>query len=126
MTPGLLLALIASMLLATFPVRRLHAAGWTPGALLTAWVVYAAGIALSVDAGLGARYLVPLLIVLYVLPFAAGQHRPERAGRLLGAQSPVPAARPVINVTPGDPSAPTPDPATPKPRRGRKPPVEYR
>jgi hypothetical protein len=126
MSPALLVSLLLSALLATLPVRRLHEAGWTSGAKLTAWLVYAGGVVLSLEAGLGARYLVPVLVVLYVLPFVAGRSRLEKAGRLLGAARPA-APRPVINVTPPD-AAEQAQPDTPPPakRRGRKPPVEYR
>lgn len=124
MSPALLLTILLAALLATVPVRRLHQAGWTSGALLTSWFVYVALIVAGVDVGAGARYLLPVLVVLFVLPYAAGQARLEKVGRLLGAR-PRSVARPVINVTP--PDAGEPGPAEPAPRRrGRKPPVEYR
>jgi hypothetical protein len=122
MTPALLLTLILSALLATLPVRRLHQAGWTSGALLAAWVIYVVGVMLGLDVGVGSRFLIPVLVVLFVLPYVVGQARLAAVGRLLGARRPAPA-RPVINVTPTGPADP--HPATPK-RRGRKPPVEYR
>jgi hypothetical protein len=126
MTPALLLTFILSALLATLPVRRLHQAGWASGALLTAWVVYVTLIVMGLDVGAGSRYLLPVLAVLFVLPYAAGQARLEKMGRLLGARRRT-TARPVINVTP--PAAPRVGETTPEPaqkRRGRKPPVEYR
>ncbi len=126
MSPALLLTLLLSSLLATLPVRRLHQAGWTSGALFTAWAVYVALIVMGVDVGAGSRYLLPVLVVLYALPYAAGQARLERAGRLLGARRPAPA-RPVINVTPSSGPGAGEPPAEPAPKRhGRKPPVEYR
>ena len=127
MTPALLLTVILAALLATLPVRRLHQAGWTTGALATAWVVYLTGVIMGLDVGAGSKYLLPVLVVLFVLPFAAGQQRLERVGRILGARKAARAARPVINVTPGVASAaPEPVPAPAKKRRERKPPVEYR
>jgi hypothetical protein len=122
MTPALLLILLLSSLLATVPVARLHRAGWPSGALLTAWLIYVAGILMGLEVGFGSRLLLPLLIVLFVLPFAAGQPRLERAGRLLGGRRA--PGRHVINVTPPGGVEPT-SPPTAK-RRGRKPPVEYR
>jgi hypothetical protein len=125
MSPALILMFIAAALLATVPVRRLHEAGWTTGALGTAWVIYTGGVIMGVDMGMGSKVLLPVLVVLFVLPFVAGQARLEKIGRLLGATKAAQAARPVINVTPGgSASAPAPEPA--EKRRGRKPPVEYR
>ena len=126
MTPALLLTLLLSCLLATLPVRRLNQAGWSSGALFTAWIVYVVGILLGLDVGVGSKYLLPVLAILFVLPFMVSQSRLERVGRLFGSRRAV--ARPeVINVTPpGDAAVaePTKD-AVPR-RRGRKPPVEYR
>lgn len=120
MTPALLLAVLAASLISTLPVRRLYQAGWTSGALLTAWLVYLFGILSGLEMGFGSRYVVPVLIVLFVLPYAAGQARLERAGRLFGARRAV--ERPVIDVTPpGSGEA-----VQPAKRRHRKPPVEYR
>lgn len=127
MTPALILTFIAAALLATIPVRRLQQAGWTSGALGTAWVIYVAGVVMGIDMGMGSKFLIPLLVVLFVLPFIAGQKRLETIGRILGAAKPVEVARPVINVTPGGSgvdAAPAAAPA--QKRRGRKPPVEYR
>jgi len=126
MSPALLLTLLLASLLATLPVRRLHAAGWTPNALFTAWFIYVALIVTGLDVGAGLRYVLPVLVVLFVLPYVAGQSRLERVGRLLGARrAPAP---PVINVTPpGGPGMVEDKPAeTGRRRRGRKPPVEYR
>jgi hypothetical protein len=127
MTPALMLTFIAAALLATIPVRRLQQAGWTTGALGTAWVIYVAGVVMGIDMGLGSKVLLPVLVVLFVAPFVAGQRRLEAIGRILGAVKPAEAVRPVINVTPASPgvdAAPPPAPA--QKRRGRKPPVEYR
>ncbi len=126
MSPALILTLLLSSLLATLPVRRLHQAGLTSGSLMTAWIVYVALIVMGVGLEAAARYVLPVLVVLVALPYAAGQARLERVGRLFGASRPDPA-RPVINVTP--PGAPMADgsPVDPAAKRhGRKPPVEYR
>jgi uncharacterized membrane protein YfcA len=125
MSPTLLLTLLLSSLLAIMPVRRLHQAGWSSGALTTAWVVYVGLLLAAVDSGAGLRYLLPVLVVLFVLPYLAGKSRLEKVGRLLGARRAAPA-RPVINVTPPDGAAAPQDEAPPPKRRGRKPPVEYR
>lgn len=126
MSPALLLAFLVASLLSTLPVRRLYQAGWTSGALFTAWLVYLVGILSGLEVGIGSRYLLPVLVVLFVLPYVAGQSRLEKVGRLFGASRRA-AARPVINVTP--PSGQTIVDAKAEPakkRRGRKPPVEIR
>ena len=126
MSPALILILLLSSLLATLPVRKLNQAHWSSGALFTAWFIYVALMVMGLDAGVGAKYLLPVLLVLFALPYLAGQARLEKVGRLFGARRAA-AARPVINVTPSggpSPAAPAPEPA-PK-RRGRKPPVEFR
>ncbi len=126
MSPALLLALLVASLLSTLPVRRLHQAGWTSGALFTAWLVYLMGILSGLEVGVGSRYLLPLLVVLFVLPYVAGQSRLEKVGRLFGASRPAPA-RPVINVTPSSGQTIVDAKAEPvRKRRGRKPPVEIR
>ncbi len=126
MSPALILTLLLSALLATLPVRRLHQAGWTSGSLTTAWVVYVALIVMGVGLEAGARYLLPVLVVLFALPYAAGQARLERAGRLFGARGPAPT-RPVINVSPpGSREGGETAPESASKRHGRKPPVEYR
>lgn len=125
MSPALLLTLILSALLATLPVRQLHRAGWTSGALLTAWIVYAGLIVMGLDVGAGSKYLLPVLAVLYALPYVAGQARLEKVGRLFGARRA--PERPVINVTPPSGPAMVEPKAEPAPKRHkRKPPIEYR
>ena len=125
MTPALLLIVILSALFATLPVRKLHQAGWTSGALFSAWFIYVALMVLGLDVGAGAKYLLPVLIVLFALPYVAGQARLEKVGRLFRGRRPA-AARPVINVTPPGPGVATPPAEPAEKRRGRKPPVEYR
>jgi len=126
MTPALLLIVILSALFATLPVRKLHQAGWTSGALFSAWFIYVALMVLGLDVGAGAKYLLPVLIVLFALPYVVGQARLEKVGRLFGARRRA-AARPVINVTPpAGPSVAEPKAEPVEKRRGRKPPIEYR
>ncbi len=126
MTPTLILALLVAALVAMLPVRQLHRAGWSSGALATSWVGYVAMLLVSIDAGPAVRYVLPLLIVLYVLPYVAGTARLAKAGRLLGARRAAPT-RHVINVTPPAGSGTVEPPVEPAPkRRGRKPPIEYR
>ena len=104
-SPALLLVLLIAALLALLPVWRLHVAGWRPGVLVTAWLVYAVSIVLVLRVPGPARFLLPILVLAFVAPFVAG---PERLSRMLGRRSP--PARPVIDVTP--PTKPgLPDPA---------------
>jgi hypothetical protein len=95
MSVGLALVLLAAMLLALLPVWRLAQAGWRPGVLFAAWVAYAAALAIVIRVPGPARFLVPILVLAYVVPFVAG---PERLGRVLGRR--VPPPRPVVDVTP--------------------------
>jgi len=95
MSPGLLLVLLVALLLALLPVWRLFRAGWRPGILFGAWVVYAVAILLVLRVPGPSRFLVPILVLAYVAPFVAG---PERLTRVLGPRAPKP--RPIIDVTP--------------------------
>ncbi|MEI7744004.1 MAG: hypothetical protein WCK58_09675 [Chloroflexota bacterium] len=108
MTPALLAMVLLVCLIALLPVWRLNRAGWSAGALLTAWFLYAITLFAVVRFGFGAKYLVPILVVAYVAPFVAG---PERLARLLGRRR----ERPVINVTP------RPAPGLPQPPRNVTP-----
>jgi hypothetical protein len=123
MSPALLLTVILASLLAMLPVRRLHEAGWSSGALLTSWLVYLALAVAGLEFGAGSRFILPVLVVAFVAPFVAG---PERLARLVGRR--LVAPRPVIDVTPKPaPGLADPDAAARKPGRGRKrPPEEYR
>ena len=123
MSPAFLLTVILASLLAMLPVRRLHEAGWSSGALLTSWLVYLSLVILGLELGAGSRVILPVVVVAFVAPFVAG---PERLARLVGRRRVAP--RPVIDVTPKPaPGLPDPDAAPAKPGRGRRrPPEEFR
>ena len=116
MSPALIAMLLAVMLAALLPVRRLSVAGWSAGALFTTWVLYALGLFVGLRFPGAARFVLPVLIIAFVLPFVAG---PERLTRLFGGRRPPE----VINVTPppalglggqtgpGEPAAPADRPA---------------
>jgi hypothetical protein len=106
MTPGLLAVLLLACLLAMLPVWRLHVAGWRPGVLFTAWLVYTVAIILSVRFVAAFEFLLPILVLAFVAPFVAG---PERLSRVMGRRRP--NERPVIDVTP------KPSPGLPEPPR---------
>src|SRR4051812_50210809 len=98
MSAAVILVLLLAGLLALVPVWRLRVAGWPPAWLLGAWVTYAVLILLVMRfAGL-TRFVLPVLVVAYVLPYVAG---PERLARVLRGRAQ--ASRPVINVTPEPP-----------------------
>ncbi len=99
MSPAFLLTILIAGLLALVPVWRLHVAGWPPRTLLTAWVMYAAGIFLAVRFPVAVRLLIPVLVLAFVAPFVAG---PERLSRVLRTRRPEPGV--VINVTPRAPT----------------------
>jgi hypothetical protein len=96
--PGLIAILLVTGLMALLPVWRLRVAGWSTGALATAWIVYTLGILVVLRLPGTARLLLPIVVVAYVAPFIAG---PERLNRVLGKRTP--PAPPVKNVTPPDP-----------------------
>ncbi len=100
MPASLLILLLVAGLLALIPVWRLHVAGWPVRSLLTAWVVYAAWIFLTIRLPGPLRYLIPILVLAYVAPFVAG---PERLSRVLSGRR---RAEPgvVIDVTPRPPA----------------------
>jgi hypothetical protein len=115
MSPGLALVLLIAMLLALLPVWRLHHAGWRPGILFWAWVVYAASLVVVIRLPGPSRFLLPILVLAFVAPFVAG---PERLARVLGRKAR--GARPVIDVTP------KPNPGLPEPPRNVTPDDEDR
>lgn len=101
MNPLLLAILLVAGLLALLPVWRLRVAGWSPGALGTAWLLYALGIFVAMRFPAPVRFLLPILVVAYVAPFVAG---PERLTRVLGRR-PRSGTPGIKNVTPPDPPA---------------------
>jgi hypothetical protein len=113
MSPGLILVVLVALLLAMLPVWRLRVAGWRPGVLFWAWVVYAAVILVVLRLPGPGRFLVPILVLAFVAPFVAG---PERLTRLLGPRTP--PARPVIDVSP------RPVPGLPEPPRDEETPPD--
>jgi len=121
MSPALIAMLLIVMLAALLPVRRLSVAGWSAGSLLTAWIVYALGLFVGLRFPGAGRFVLPVLIVAFILPFVAG---PERLARLFGGRRPPE----VINVTPppapglGEPATPREEPAAGAPSaEGQRP-----
>jgi hypothetical protein len=101
--PALIALFLVAALVALLPVWRLRLAGWSRGALFTAWLLYALGIFLAVRFAAPMRFLLPILVIAYVAPFIAG---PERLARVLGRRPP-PGPPPIKDVTlPPSPSLP--------------------
>jgi hypothetical protein len=97
--PWLIALAIVVTLLALIPARRLQLAGIAPR-----WIgLYALGIWLLgmtlVIRPVGARILVPFLIVAYIAPFVAA---PDRVQRLLRRGRPPDERPPMKDVTPPD------------------------
>jgi hypothetical protein len=99
MSPVFLLTFLIAGILALLPVWRLHRAGWPVRSLLSAWIMYTAGIFLAVRFSAAARWLIPILVLAFVAPFVAG---PERLTRLLRGRRTTPGV--VIDVTPRGPA----------------------
>jgi len=140
---GIGLLAVAIGLLAMIPTRRLFVAGYSSGVLTTYYAV-TTGLGLLVSELRGpAKYLVPILVLVYVVPFIITRPGVSRWFRPSGSKTPNASQRargtgaargpvrpPMKNVTPPfDPSAgptasgPAPDPArAPRPasRFGRR------
>ena len=113
MSPTVLLALLVAGLLALIPVWRLRAADWPDGWLQASWLVLAGAITAILLAPPAGRLLAPVVLVLFVLPFALGTDRLRRLAR-----RPVrPPSGVVIDVTPRprDGDGATADRGTPNP-----------
>lgn len=99
----LLVTVLIACLVALLPVWRLRVAGWPRGWLIAAWIGYTVLILFAVRFPASLRFLLPLIVLLFVAPFVAG---PERVARVLVRRAP---ERPVVDVTP-QPSPALPDP----------------
>ena len=110
MPAALILVVLLAGLLALVPVWRLRVAGWPPAWLFASWVTYAVLILVVMRFVGITRFVLPVLVVLYVAPFVAG---PERLAKILGRQR-TEQPRTVIDVTPKPPPAlPTSKPRKP-------------
>ena len=98
LSPTLLAVGLALGVLVLFPARRLQLAGLSARAIgLYAAALWLAGLLLAIRP-IGARFLVPILLLAYIAPFVAA---PERVGRFLARGGPPEAPKPPIkNVTP--------------------------
>ena len=96
--PVFLGAILVVGLIALAPTRRLYMGGHTPMTITTYFLaLWLLGIALVVSGGF-ARILVPLLVVLYVLPFITLRRGLDR----LRGRPPRDVRPPPRNVTPPD------------------------
>ena len=90
-------------LLVLFPARRLQLAGLSARAIGSyAVLLWLAGFLLAVRP-VAARFLIPILLLAYIVPFVAA---PEQVGRILRRgqprHPPPPPIPPMKNVTPPD------------------------
>ncbi len=106
MSAAVILVFLLAGLLALVPVWRLRGAGWPPAWLFASWVTYGVLILFVMRFAALTKFVLPILIVVYVAPFVVG---PERLARLLGGTRPE-EPRPVIDVTPAPPPAIPPAP----------------
>ena len=100
--PWLLALGLVLGLLILIPARRLQLAGLSSG-IVAAYVLGLWLLAMFVAIRpIGARILIPILLLAYLAPFVAA---PERVGRILtrGRGGPGSDGRPVKDVTPPDP-----------------------
>jgi hypothetical protein len=78
-SPMALAVTLVMIVLAAIPTRRLSEAGFRPSSLLTYMVVVVA-LGLAIYFGAPAKYVAPVLIVVYVAPLLAP---PELVGRMI-------------------------------------------
>jgi uncharacterized membrane protein len=96
--PVFLGAILVVGLLALAPARRLYVGGHTPTTIATYFLaLWLLGIGLVVSGGF-ARILLPLLVILYVLPFITWRRGFDR----LRGRPPRDVRPPPRNVTPPD------------------------
>lgn len=119
MTPTAILIGGLAALLALIPTRRLFLAGWSRNGLLAYWLTITLTAMVVSVMPAPARFLVPFLIIAYLMPFVTLRTGLDRVRERLGlppASRPTGAAggdsrsgeraRPVKNVTPPDESPP--------------------
>ena len=94
MSAVLLLTVLLAALVALLPVWRLRVAGWPRGWLIAAWIGYTVVILFALRFAGTLRFLLPVIVLLFVAPFVAG---PERVTRVLVRRPP---ERPIVDVTP--------------------------
>jgi hypothetical protein len=94
--PNLLIAILVAGLLALIPVWRLRAADWPGGWLQGAWLVGFVGVLIVLLSPPVGRFLAPILLLLFIAPYALGDARLRRMAR---RQAPPPSGV-IIDVTP--------------------------
>ena len=113
----LLLVALAAFALALVPTRRLFLSGWRPAPLaFYLGLLIALGVA-AVFVRAGIRFVVPALLVLYVLPFIGAPEIVPRTITRIGSGRWSRPSGPVIDGTarPGGDSTPAADPGVPGP-----------
>jgi hypothetical protein len=100
LSPWLIALGLVLGVLVLFPARRLQLAGLSSRAIgAYAAVLWLIGFLLVIRP-VGARFLIPILVLAYIAPFVAA---PERVGRWLGrGRPPDPPRPPMKDVTPRD------------------------
>ena len=90
---------LVAFVLALAPTRRLHLAGWRAAPLAIYLALLIALAVAAVAARGGVRVVVPILLVLYVLPFIGAPEIVARTVARLGGGGRPPADGPVIEGT---------------------------
>jgi hypothetical protein len=114
---------VAIALLAMIPTRRLFLAGWSTAALTAYYlVVLALGLFVAELRG-PARYLIPILVVIYIVPFITAKDGIARLRGRMGGTRPAPRGDPTAAGGTGraEPKGRRPEPKNVTPKEARPP-----
>ncbi len=116
----LLVLLGAIGLLALIPTRRLYLAGWSPRALALYYLGLVTLALVVAELRAPARFLIPILVVVYIAPFVTARAGLARLfGRSGRASSPIVSRPATRSLPPPTGTVETPPPAEHAPGTGR-------
>ncbi len=82
-SPVLLALLLGAGLVALVPALRLRDAGWPPSLVAVYWLALVALAVLVVETGIGARVVLPVLLVAFVAPIVVLRIRKRSRGTIV-------------------------------------------
>lgn len=115
-----LLLLGAIAILALIPTRRLYLAGWSPRALALYYLGLVTLALVVAELRAPARFLIPILVVVYIAPFVTARAGLARLfGRSGRVSSPIVSRPPTRSLPPPTDAVETPPPAEHAPGAGQ-------